>query len=441
MVLRWPSVSEVTTVLVAMMFGRAVWQASRVFAVFDRAVVRTGAALDLVPLGKGAAPWLTRFSWRPLTAAPMVQAVTVMAIVVSGAVSLTSLVERIQAHVPFATSAFVAAVPASPQALLAGSVAVGTSGDVVFADVSKGNIQRLRVRLPLESARAVDHISVLANSAQMASAAVAFPDASDVAFAPNGDVYVADAKNHRICRIDRVTGKITTIAGDGSAGFDGDGGQAAQAALDSPVALAVAPNGNVYVADTGNNRIRVLNAATGIITTVAGGGAHVNGSVGDGGPARQATLERPSGIAVSPGGDLYISDTGHRLVRHVDSRTGMITTIAGDGVASVGNDDSVAVREHLTEPTGLAIVPFGSGMVLYVADQGASAVRLIRPDGTISTLTTGKRFVRPSRLAYHPLGWLIVKDASVDGLTAVRLPVRARFELAARRRAAPRKAT
>ncbi|MEQ1759845.1 MAG: glycosyltransferase [Vicinamibacterales bacterium] len=431
MVLRWPSVSEVTTAVVAVLFGRAVWQASRAFALLDRALVRTGAASDLIPIGRGSAPWLTRFSWRPLTAAPIVQALSVVAIVISAAVSIASLVERIRAHVPFGT-AVVAQLPASPQAMLAGSVAVGATGDVVFADASQGLIRRLRVRLPADATRAVDHLSVLANSAQTPSARVAFPDASDVAFAPNGDVYVADATNHRICRIDRTTGTITTIAGDGSAGFDGDAGQAAQAALDSPVALAVAPNGDLYFADTGNDRVRVLSAATGVITTVAGGGVPIDGSLGDGGPALQAVLDRPAGIAVAPNGDLYVSDTGHRLVRMVSARSGVITTIAGAGVSGVRDDDAVAIQAHLTAPTGLALVPSVSGLVLYVADQGSSRIRLVRPDGTISTLTTGKQFIRPSRLAYHPGGWLIVKDASADGLTAVRVRSRTPLELAVR---------
>jgi len=441
MVLRWPSVSEVATIAVAMLFGRAVWQASRAFALLDRGLARSGVALGLVPMGKTEVPWLTRFSWRPLTAAPIVQAATVVAIILSGSVSVSSLVKRIRAHVPFATNAVVATLPGNPQALLAGSVAVGASGDVVFADAAQGNIRRLHIRLPLEAVRAVDHLSVLANSSQMATAAVEFRDAADVTFAANGDVYVADASNHRICRIDRATGKITTIAGDGSAGFDGDGGQAAQAALDSPVALAVARNGDLYIADTGNNRVRLLSAATGVITTVVGGGVAGDGSIGDGGPALRATLERPGGIALTPGGDLYISDTGHHLVRRVDARSGIISTIAGDGTVGLRTDDGAAIRAPLIAPMGLALVPAGTGTVLYVADQGSGVVRLIRADGTISTLATGKRFVRPSRLAYHPLGWLLVKDASADGLTAVRVPVRPSFELAVRRRAAPRKVT
>ena len=244
-------------------------------------------------MGRPTKPWTARLS--SASAAPIWQAATVVVIVVSAAVSLISIVERLRAHVPFATNAVVARLPAASPALTRGSVAVGQSGDVIFADSTQGLIRRLRVRLPVETVRDRDYLSVLENSSQSATPAVEFPDAADVAFAPNGDVYVADARNHRICRIDRLTGKITTIAGDGSAGFDGDGGQAAQAALDSPVALAVAANGDLYIADTGNNRVRMLKAATGVISTVAGGGSPGNGSIGDGGLGTRRGASRPRG--------------------------------------------------------------------------------------------------------------------------------------------------
>ncbi len=434
-VLRWPLISDVTSIAVALIFSRVLWKAGRTFALLDRGATRTAAALGLAAMGAPATPWTTRFAWRPVTGAPIVQA-GVLALVVSGAVSATSLVARVRAHLPFGSGAAVATIPAGQGSFSSGSVAVGAGGDVVFADSAAGIIRRLRVSLPGDAGQAERTVDLLAGSSRAAGAPVTFPDAADVAFAPNGDVYVADATNHRICRLNRVTGTITTIAGDGSAGFDGDGGQAAQAALDSPVALAVASNGDLYIADSGNDRIRMLSAKTGIISTVVGGGIAADGSIGDGGPALMASLERPRGIAVSATGDIYVSDTGHHLVRKVTARTGVIETLAGHGAS----EDGTALQSTLIAPSGLALMPEGSAVLLYVADQGAGDVRSIGADGSISTLSPERPFVSPSRLAYHPIGWLIVKDASAERLTAIRL-VREGNARAARRPAAPRKAT
>jgi GT2 family glycosyltransferase/sugar lactone lactonase YvrE len=421
-VLRWPSVREVMTVVVAALLVRVVWQAARAFALLDRALARSAVAINLTSMGRDASPWITRQSWWPISHAPVAQVAIVLALVVSAALSLTSLVERARAHLPFGSDAVVAAVPFGPPAVLSGSVAIGATGDVVFADATAGVISRLRVRLPGATVPTDDYFSVLANSSPAANASVTFRDASDVALAPNGDLYVADARNHRICRIDRATGKVITIAGDGSAGFDGDGGQAAQAALDSPAALAVARNGDLYIADTGNNRVRMLSAATGIITTVAGGGDADQDSLGDGGQALQARLDQPSGLAMAPGGILFVADTGHQLVRRVDLGNGVISTVAGNRRGETAGDGDPAINAELSSPMGLATVTAGTATTLFVADQGSDSVRVIGADGAISTLTSGKRFVGPTRLAYHPVGWLIVKDASVERLTAIRIP-------------------
>lgn len=437
MVLRWPLVSEVTTVFVAATFLRAAWQATRVFALLDGALDRQAASMALLSMDTRGARWTAGFP-RPLSAAPIVQAAAVTALVVSTAASVMSLVEIVRSNLPFSTALVVPSPPASPRAVTAGSVAVGSTGDVVFADATRDVIRRLRIRLPGDAVRAAGAVDVLANTSSTA-ANVAFRDASDIALATNGDVFVADARNHRICRIDRATGRVTTIAGNGEAGFDGDDVQAAQAALDSPDAIAVARNGDLYVADTGNNRIRMVNAATGVITTVAGGGEASGGGFGDGGPATEASLLRPSGLALAANGDLYIADTDHHRIRRVDARTGIISTFAGGSAGDALDVDPA--QGDLISPMGLAFVPTSGRLVLYVADLGSGLVRLVMPDGRISTLATARRFVKPSRLAYHPVGWLLVKDGSAQGLTAVRVPTRLTFDVAARRPTGPRKTT
>ena len=143
-----------------------------------------------------------------------------------------------------------------------------------------------------------------------------------VAIAPDGDLIVADSHNDRIRRVDRPTRIITTIAGYGENGYDGDEKPATEAALNTPSAVAAAPNGDIYIADTLNYRIRMVDAKTGLIHTVAGDGTPGDAqNVGDGGPATSAHLNMPSDVALDPrNGDLYIADMHHNRVRKVDAR-------------------------------------------------------------------------------------------------------------------------
>src|SRR5258706_3513315 len=127
-----------------------------------------------------------------------------------------------------------------------------------------------------------------------------------VAIAPDGDLVVADSHNDRIRRVDRPTRIITTIAGSGENGYDGDDKPATEAALDTPSAVAAASNGDIFIADTLNYRVRVVDARTGLIRTIAGDGTPGEGDeVGDGGPATSAHLNMPSDIALAPNGDIY----------------------------------------------------------------------------------------------------------------------------------------
>jgi DNA-binding beta-propeller fold protein YncE len=211
-----------------------------------------------------------------------------------------------------------------------------------------------------------------------------------------------------------------TVAGSGAAGFEGDGHAAVDAALNDPSAVAVAHNGDVYVADTLNNRIRLISHATGLIRTIAGDGRSANdGSVGDQGPALRAQLSRPTGIALAPNGDLYVADAGHNRVRMINAASGLITTLAGTGIAGIAGDSGPAALASLDTPMGVALVPTANGVVVYVADSRNNRVRVIDAGGRITTLSGPWRLVAPTRIAYHPAGWLYVKDASPDGFTAL----------------------
>src|SRR5262249_42296294 len=156
-------------------------------------------------------------------------------------------------------------------------------------------------------------------------------------------------------------GLITTVAGDGSFGFGGDGGPATAAQLGSPRGLAVGPDGSLYIADYDNNRIRP-GRADGVITTVAGDGSSRFG--GDGGAATRAQLRDPRGVAVGPDGSLYIADAPNSRIRRVGP-DGVITTVAGDGSYRFGGDGGPATAAPLYDPFGVAVGPDGS---LYIAD-------------------------------------------------------------------------
>src|SRR5205814_2500286 len=138
-------------------------------------------------------------------------------------------------------------------------------------------------------------------------------DPRGVAVDSSGNVFISDTGNSRVRRIDHGTGVITTVAGNGTAGFGGDGGSATAAKLNAPRQVWVDASGNLYIADTGNNRIRKISG--GIITTVAGTGSA--GFSGDGGSATSAALNAPRGVALSASGDIYISDTGNNRIRKV----------------------------------------------------------------------------------------------------------------------------
>jgi sugar lactone lactonase YvrE len=197
-----------------------------------------------------------------------------------------------------------------------------------------------------------------------------------------GNLFIADTHNHRVREVAGATGIITTVAGTGAAGFSGDGAAATAARLDLPTALAVDAVGNVYVADMDNHRVRRIAAGTGVITTVAGNG--VEGFAGDGGSATAASIDSPNGLAVDSAGNLYIADTHNGRVREVSAATGIISTVAGTGAEQAfGGDGGAATAAGLALPRGLTIDAAGN---IYVADSGNHRVRRISAAGTITTV-------------------------------------------------------
>jgi sugar lactone lactonase YvrE len=207
-----------------------------------------------------------------------------------------------------------------------------------------------------------------------------------IAFDSKGNLYIADAGNNRIRRVGR-DGIITTVAGVGRRGYRGDGGPAALALLNSPTGIAVGFGDSVFVADTGNNRVRMI-SADGTISTFAGTGDA--GYAGDGGVATQAVLNSPEGLAVDAEGNLYVADTFNGRVRRVDL-DGVITTVAGDGVQGYSGDGGPATQAGLnfaTDPLSGAGQALALDMEgdLFVADGGNNRVREVEVSGVIRTV-------------------------------------------------------
>jgi hypothetical protein len=168
-----------------------------------------------------------------------------------------------------------------------------------------------------------------------------------VALDPRGDLYIADTNNQRIREIQG--GRITTIAGDGEELLAGDNGPATSAALDTPTGVAVDAIGNIYVADRHNQRVRKIGIG-GTITTLAGSGAasFSGGYSGDGAAAANAAMAKPSGVSVDAAGNVYIADTDNERIRQVGG--GAIVTVAGSGQQGFGNDGTLPSSANLNSP-------------------------------------------------------------------------------------------
>jgi DNA-binding beta-propeller fold protein YncE len=199
----------------------------------------------------------------------------------------------------------------------------------------------------------------------------------NVAVNAAGDVYVADTYNNRILKV-TPSGQVTAVAGDGTAGYSGDGRLATFAELNQPAGVAVDAKGNLYIADSANNVIRRVDATTGVITTVAGDYAadQANGGLGgfsgDGGPATSARLNVPQGVAIDGAGDLFIADTFNNAIREV-SPAGTITTVVNASAQPGGESNgAAATASKLNTPYGVAIDPSTSD--LYIADTNNSKI-------------------------------------------------------------------
>lgn len=201
---------------------------------------------------------------------------------------------------------------------------------------------------------------------------------ADIALDKSGNLYIADEYNNRIRKVD-VNGIISTVAGNGVKSYSGDGGLATTAELNNPTGLALDQSGNIYIADMGNSRVRMVNNA-GIISTIAGNGTL--GYLGDGGAATSAELGSPVSITIDVGSNLYIADYSESTVRKVNT-SGIISTIAGTGVYGYSGDGGQATAALISDPTGVAVDTSGN---IYFWDCANNRIRKINANGIISTV-------------------------------------------------------
>jgi hypothetical protein len=257
-------------------------------------------------------------------------------------------------------------------------VAVDAAGDFFVADYGNHRVRKVDASGVITTVAGTGVAGSKGDGGPATSARLDTP--TDVVVDGTGNVFIADFGNHKVRKVS-PSGTISTVAGTGVAGSSGDGGQATAAKLTSPAGLDLDPAGSLLIADYGANRVRKVDAS-GVITTVAGTGvAGATGATGDGGPAVGAALNAP-GDVVGHAGSVYVADSHSNRVRKVDS-SGVITTVAGTGVAGYSGDGGPAASAQLNDPVGIAVDAGGN---LFVAELGSSVIRKVDPSGTITSV-------------------------------------------------------
>src|SRR6266404_6001457 len=271
----------------------------------------------------------------------------------------------------------VSSVPATNAPLgNIGGICSDNQGAIYFSDVNHNQVYRVGSDGIIRTI-AGNGIAAFSGDGGSATAA-SLNDPSGLAADTAGNVFIIDSHNNRIRKVS-PSGIITTFAGNGQFAYGGDGGPAVAASFEGPVGLAIDAAGNLYVADNYNQRVRKI-SPSGLITTVAGNGA-INYS-GDGGPATAASFISLSSIAVDSNGNIFVSDTLNQRVRKI-SNTGVMTTVAGTGSSGSSSDGGPAALAQLNYPTGLAVDRSGN---LFIVESNGFRVRKVSTSGTISTV-------------------------------------------------------
>ncbi|HEV2577051.1 MAG TPA: Ig-like domain repeat protein [Acidobacteriaceae bacterium] len=303
---------------------------------------------------------------------------------------------------------------ASSPLLRPAGIAYDSAGDLFIADSARNQVFEISIGGAITAVAGNGTQGFSGDGGPASAAELNSP--SSVAIGADGTLYIADTGNQRIRAV--KSGSITTFGGNGARGYSGDGSLATSASLNHPVALAIDATGALLVCDQGNDRVRRISA--GQIATIAGNGTQ--GFAGDGGAATAAELNEPSGIVATSDGRVFIADSANQRVR-VISAAGIISTYAGTGVGGNSGDSGPATAAQLNRPTGLAI---DSANDLFIADENNHRLRRIAAGGTITTVAGGGlqglapdgsiALTSPQNLpagaAVSNFGWPVIADAA-----------------------------
>ncbi|HTB31660.1 MAG TPA: T9SS type A sorting domain-containing protein [Bacteroidia bacterium] len=303
-------------------------------------------------------------------------------------------------------------------------VALDDTGNIFIGEFGNGTIRKVSATTGIITTIAGNgHIGFGGYGGQATSAFLA--EVNGITIDKSGNLFIADGNGNVILKIVLATGVINIVAGNGYkaltgyGGYSGDGGQATDAELWNPSSVAIDDSNNVLFADEKNNRVRKVNVISGLISTVAG--KSVYGYTGDGGPAKNAEMHGPTGLALDSFNNIYIADGFNTVIRKVDATTGIITTIAGNGHGGDSGDGGPATAAGLTV-NGVSFDKFGN---MYIAD-GNYKIRMVTPDSIIHSVAgitsggysgdsgpaTDAELLGTSNVAFDSLGNIYISDAS-----------------------------
>jgi streptogramin lyase len=267
---------------------------------------------------------------------------------------------------------------------------IGPDRALYFCEIGSHRIRRLDLKTGIISTAVGDHEKL--------------NEPYEVRFDGVGNMFFADMQEHAIRRVDAKTHLMTTVAGTGVAGFSGDGGPATNAQFRQPHSIVFDPQGRLLICDIGNNRIRRLDLKTGNIETWGGTGERA--TIADGTPVASAPLNEPRAIAVAPNGDMFLVLRRGNAVYRIDGKTERIYHVAGTGETGYTGDGGPAKTAKLAGPKGISVAPDGS---LYLADTENHAIRRIDPAGVITTVLSNLK--RPHGIFVAADGKVYVADS------------------------------